>query len=551
MERILAVRAGPSRSFDEGVARLRQEHPGAELDVLLPEGAPPPPTEVGHVFRFSGERLTWKGVDSALVRSLRERRHQLAWVTLPSRYGARFAAVRWLLLRLGIPQIQAVEGASASGPRNRVDFALESIEREILLRATVELSDRLDDAGLAVLLPVLLAVGNPAARTLRNQFIHPEEEGARRLRMVLLIHSLGLGGAQRQVIATAEHLDRRRYDIQIWRLEDDDRFFEGRAAETARLWTSGEFSRAVFLPKLRTVFELARRLRDEDIDILHSFMPAPSVLGTAAAAIAGTPRVFTGVRTLLQTCYPWLGARERWMDRMAARIADANIGNSQAVVDDFAAWTGVSAGKLALAPNAIEIPELDAASERRRIRDEIGIPQDAPVVCMVGRLAEEKGHQVFFGAMERLLRDLPQAHALVAGGGELMDSLSAHLREKGLDKSVHLLGPRKDALSVMAASEVIALASRVEGLPNVLIEAALLGVPAVSTRAGGAVEVVDDGMTGWLVSIGDSAAMAERLLHLLNHPEERKAMGEAARQRARIVYSVDGMVKRLHHLYTT
>ena len=119
----------------------------------------------------------------------------------------------------------------------------------------------------------------------------------------------------------------------------------------------------------------------------------------------------------------------------------------------------------------------------------------------------------------------------------------------GLTAHVHLAGFVDNPYAWMAASDLFALTSDYEGLPNALIEAQGLGLPAVSTDCPfGPNEIIEPGVTGLLVPPGDVAALADAMAQLLADPERRRALGAAARRRARALYGIENLLPSLHEL---
>ena len=151
--------------------------------------------------------------------------------------------------------------------------------------------------------------------------------------------------------------------------------------------------------------------------------------------------------------------------------------------------------------------------------------------------------------MPLLLERVPNAHAAIAGGGELEPYLRELAEELGVMQRVHVLGPRQDVPALMHALDVFAMPSIWEGFGLVLLEAMAAGKPIVASRVATIPEVVVDGETGLLVPAGDAAALADALASLAAHPELARHMGEAGRERLRQRFSIDKMVGDTETLY--
>ena len=144
---------------------------------------------------------------------------------------------------------------------------------------------------------------------------------------------------------------------------------------------------------------------------------------------------------------------------------------------------------------------------------------------------------------------MPDARFVIAGEGELRQSLERQIKDHHLEKHVFLAGFRPDVLSVHKAFDIFVMSSVTEGLGTSLLDAMACGKPIVATTAGGMPEVVKDGKTGILVPPRDHEAMAEAIVRLLTDDDARQAMGEAGQARARVYFSAERMVQDTYDVY--
>jgi glycosyltransferase involved in cell wall biosynthesis len=172
---------------------------------------------------------------------------------------------------------------------------------------------------------------------------------------------------------------------------------------------------------------------------------------------------------------------------------------------------------------------------------------EGTVVGNVARLAEQKGQRTLLEAAPLVLARRPDVRFAIAGEGELRAELEALVAPLG-DRAV-LLGARDDVPDLLASFAVFAFPSRFEGLCVAVIEAQAAGVPVVATPVGGIRETVVDGETGWLVPPGDARALADRILWVLEHPDDARRVAAEAQRRARERYSEQAMVERTLALY--
>jgi glycosyltransferase involved in cell wall biosynthesis len=217
---------------------------------------------------------------------------------------------------------------------------------------------------------------------------------------------------------------------------------------------------------------------------------------------------------------------------------------------------GVRPDQVTIIPNGIPLdPFRDppAEAEVSRLRGELGIAADAPVVSMVAALRPEKAHDVFLRAAARARKSLPGAVFLVVGDGPRREALEDLARRLGLAESARFLGVREDVPRLLFLSDLLVLCSWpvVETLPLSVMEGMAAGVPIVATRVGSVGEMVEDGETGILVEPGDDEALGGALLRALRDPGWRKRAGEEARRRARGRFDGDRMVSRYEDLFAS
>ena len=232
------------------------------------------------------------------------------------------------------------------------------------------------------------------------------------------------------------------------------------------------------------------------------------------------------------------------VERRLARRTDAVVAVSQQIADDLVdAYAVVRRGRVHVVPLGVPCPE-PAADDVSAVRPRLGIPADAPLVVLVGRLVPVKRTLLALASFALARETVPEAHLVVVGGGPDEAACRAAAGE-----NVHVIGWQDDPAPYQAAADVALLTSAMEGSPVALIEAALLGRPAVATNVGGVPSVVVDGETGLLVRAGDAVDVAAALVRLLRDAPLRARLGEAAAQRARERYAPARMLAAHRALY--
>ncbi len=236
------------------------------------------------------------------------------------------------------------------------------------------------------------------------------------------------------------------------------------------------------------------------------------------------------------------------LDReVIARGADAFIAVSAEGRRRMIEIERIPADETVLIENGIEgFPPGDGA----RVRAELGIAADAPVIGTVGHLRPEKAHVVLVEAAALLLPEHPDLVVLVAGEGYGRPEVEAVIERLGVGRSVRLLGAREDIPDFLAALDVAVCPSDFEGGPLSVMEYMEAGLPVVATDVGGLPELVTAGETGFLVPPRDPPALAAATADLLADPALRRRFGELGRERRRERWDLDGWARQLEDLYT-
>jgi glycosyltransferase involved in cell wall biosynthesis len=167
----------------------------------------------------------------------------------------------------------------------------------------------------------------------------------------------------------------------------------------------------------------------------------------------------------------------------------------------------------------------------------------------MSRLEEQKGHAYLLAALPKLIQEIDDLVVLIAGEGRLRDRLLEQARDLGVEKQVRFLGNRRDVPEIQRALDIFVQPSLWEGLPLALLKAMGAGLPVVATRVSGCMDAVMDGGNGRLVEPADAEALAQVILELYRHPEERRRLGEAARCTVEDRFSFEAMLKRIEGLY--
>ncbi len=362
------------------------------------------------------------------------------------------------------------------------------------------------------------------------------------IRVAHVVEDLKMGGIERVIENIALSLDPRRFKVYVVCLsrggEVADRLIErGRDIEVLNI--TNYHSPA-------SIFKVARWLRYNGIDILHTHAYPAGVLGRMAGVVVRIPRVFHHLHTT-----QWHMVRRHCrIERGLARFSTRIICCSEAVKESFLHVTGIRDGKTVVIYNGVEEPEGIGREEVLRLKDSLQIPRDVPVIGVVASLVPHKGHRYLIEAFKAILSEGIDSHLIIVGDGPLRGELKGLVSSLGLEGRVSFTGLKPEVAPYIAMMDVVVLPScEREGLGLSLIEAMAMSKPVVATRIGGIPEVVEEGVTGLLTPPKDPEALAGALKTLLRNREVMREMGLKGRERYLQMFTSPRMITAIERLY--
>ena len=349
-----------------------------------------------------------------------------------------------------------------------------------------------------------------------------------------------IGGAERQVMLLATGLRRRGRQVSVVALSGTG----GGAADELTAAGAAFFSLGMRkgLADPRGWIRFHKWLRRASPDVVHAHLPHAAWLARWSRLAAPVPVL---VDSLHSSSTGTLGRRlgYRWSNWIPDRVTAV----SQAVADAYLSAAMVTEKKLTVLPNGVDVeafqPDADA---RTAVRRELGLGNEY-LWFAAGRLETVKDYPTLLRAFAQAGE---QARLIIAGSGPLEDDLVRLAAELGLKRRVRFLGFQTDMRRWMQAADGFVLSSLWEGLPMGLLEAAACTLPAVATDVPGSREVIVEGQTGWLTLPGNAGALGAAMTRMMRTPrEERRSMGERARQRTTERFGLESVLDRWEALY--
>ena len=367
-------------------------------------------------------------------------------------------------------------------------------------------------------------------------------------RWVVVTGSLGPGGAERQVVNSLQGIVKRGVrDIHLIaeRLSPSPNDFylpeleglEGLSiseigAVSARddatmleFATITQRAPAAFRMEILKLVAYFRQLRPE---IVHAWQDGPCVKAGVAAVLAGVDRVILSWRTLSPLVSGLYQPSYRpIIQALAKRDNVIMLNNSAAGAQSYAGWLGFDDRRIQIIRNGVNFAALKRPAEDDILayRDGLGLDASTPVVGTILRFSTEKRPMLWAETAAKVAERRPDVHFLMIGDGPLRQSVQSAVAAWGLEERIHMPGRMTNPGLALAAMDLFLLTSLYEGLPNVLIEAGVMGVPVISTDVGGVRETFIEGATGSAVRTNGASVLAGKLIEILDNESWRQEAG--------------------------
>jgi glycosyltransferase involved in cell wall biosynthesis len=365
----------------------------------------------------------------------------------------------------------------------------------------------------------------------------------RRISILYCIDSIGAqAGSENQLAEIIRRIDKREFDVHLCCFEDSPRMRELTAHCTPLLLPGGKIAS---IDGIRRIRRLRGYIKNQRIDIVHTWMVDANIVGILASLGPGSPLVVSGRRNLGYWFTPRHLALYRFLNRFTTRI----LANSDGVKSAVMEREGVSGHRIDVLHNGVDTELYAPGCGNRGVPASLGVPADAPVVGIVANLRPVKDIGVFLRAAKQVLKEVPKAAFVIVGTGPLRDELGNLAKTLGIASSVYFSDGKGDVLDHLGRMDVACLTSRSEGFSNALLESMAVGIPVVATHTGGNPEAVDHGVSGYLFPVGDVEQLAGHLIHLLTHEETRIRMGKLARVHCETMFAMGRAVDRYAAYY--
>jgi len=370
-------------------------------------------------------------------------------------------------------------------------------------------------------------------------------------RVLHVITRLEPGGAQRNTLYTVDHLDRSLFAAGLSWGPGDSLDQEADRLQGVELLPAANLVRPPRpVSDLRALGQIRRAIRLFGADLVHTHSSKAGILGRLAGRLEGVGAVVHSVHGFGFTPLQSVPVRALFLaaERVAARWTDHFIAVSRANLEEGVRLGLFDRDRVSLIRSGIRLEDFRRAAGGDEVRRRLGIGADETVVTQVGNFKPQKAPLDFVTMAAKVAAQVPGSRFVMVGDGPLLPRAKALAETLGIGEKVQLCGWWDDMPSLLAATDVLALTSRHEGLPRAVVEALAAGVPVVATSVDGTAEVVRSGRNGFLVPAGDVDGLAESVSRLLLDPSLRAEMGKAAGE-GLAEFDIDAMVRRQEELY--
>jgi asparagine synthase (glutamine-hydrolysing) len=395
----------------------------------------------------------------------------------------------------------------------------------------------------------------------------PLRKGATENNIVLVTHALPPGGAERQWCYLAKGLKQKGQNVTFVVLEKlegaNSHYLPMLEKDNINVISIASRSLDSSLGNLKSlsdlrfpfmdsfgadILKLASILTDLNPKAVFAQLDIVNLITGAAALIADVDKTVLSFRNFAPYNFPYLD--NKLFLNVYKTLAESQkitlSGNSKAGNNDYANWLDIAPERIGFIPNGIDTKLFTTSEDlcKKTLKGQLGLEADAKVILGVFRLSAEKQPAHFLEICKRVIEKMPDVRVLIAGIGPMETFVRTIIRNEGLENKIIMLGRRNDIPDVISISDLVLLTSSFEGMPNILIEAQILGVPVVATNVGGIPDVISDSKTGFLFEIGDVNGMASKCIELLTNEVRHKEISDLSKAIAQEKFSISQLADR-------
>ena len=365
----------------------------------------------------------------------------------------------------------------------------------------------------------------------------------KKIKVLHLITEIEPGGAENLLLDLSEQISKERFDISIGYLKGKGTL----AGRFKKLGTEVTFFNMRLRFDIFCLFKLAKFMKKNCFDIIHTHLIDADIFGFFAAKIAGIPVIvstkhntdeFRKKKTL-----PVL------LDSFVANNSNQIIAISNAVRDFLKKYQNVRADKIEVIHNGVNVKKFNLKGNKQKVKIDLNLNPKDIIIGTVARFDKQKGYKYLIEAIPEILESFSNTHFVFVGTGRLKAEMENKVIEMKIKNKVSFLGARDDIADILQGFDIFVLSSLWEGLGIVLLEAQAAGLPVVATEVDGIIEAVEKDKSGVLVSSGDPRALSQAIVDLLNNAQRFQSLGRNGQEFVARNFRIELMRNKMETLY--
>lgn len=364
----------------------------------------------------------------------------------------------------------------------------------------------------------------------------------KKIKLAQIVFDLNQGGLQNGVVNLVNSMDQTYFENIIICLSKSG-VLRNRLNPGIKVIEMNAEVNDVMLP-----FRLLKLFKKERFDVVHARNWNTFFDSVVAARLARVKVVVHSYHGLL----PFDGFPLH--RRLVVKLLSPFVNSIFTVVDDtsksWAKLNWLSKAKVGVIYNGVDTNAFSPKEKDQCLLSQLNIKQDCSVVGIVGGLTQVKGHDVFLKAAQRISEKNDKVEFLIIGDGPLRQKLENDVVLFNIKEKVKFLGERSDVPRLLSCMDILVSSSYLEGMSNVILEAMSSGVAVVATAVGGNPEIVEDGVNGFLIPVGDAEALGKTILSLIENHALRNTITQNARARVIEQFSLGNMVRSYSKMYS-
>jgi glycosyltransferase involved in cell wall biosynthesis len=364
-----------------------------------------------------------------------------------------------------------------------------------------------------------------------------------KIRILHIITGSSIAGAENVVLTLAKGMKDSQFESEICTLSPEGELHKKAQQIGIKAYALG-YKSILSLPKV--VIKLFILLYKKNYYIINTHLSQAGVIGIIVGRLVRIPCIIE-TRHYSDYMYKYGNKIKQWLDKKTVNMTNHVIVVSNAGKEILKKIEGIKEEKINVIYNGIDISKF-SSNHRTQIRKQLGIDNNI-VLTFTATFHPSKGHKYLLESVGMLKKNYPNVVLLLIGDGVLRSNLGALTKQLNIEDNVRFLGYRTDIPDILSATDIYVHSSVEEGFGIAIIEAMAVGLPVVATNVGGIPEIITNGENGILVPPENPHALAEAIIDLIEHTEQRKILAEKGRQHVTANFTDEIMVKKYMEVY--